>query len=422
MKTSWHPVLFDAMAKLRKRQALIIAKRNEDRRPVKHLRAFSTKEAATFLGITESYLRVKIAEGDGFPQGEKSGSTRWFTLQEINRAREHLAAKSHDRYRVGKGEFDRPFVITGANYKGGVGKSTITVHLAQYLALRGYRVLLVDLDAQGSTTSLFGLDPTWQVGFGENGELLPGGATINAWIDRREGEDRQAAEQAIVETYWPNIDLVCANARLQHVESLLAARKNSDRSTFGADRPYDMELKGFVEHVGKPYDVVIFDTRPDISLLTLNAFTASNGLLLPILPSSVDLRSMADFLGYLGKIEQHNQQFLGSDWEGWQFIKIFCNRYVNTSRPQADMLESIEKDVHKDLRLADHMVETSALATAGNIRWTLYEHAPAKSEDRSHKRALAAMDAIGLSIENEILAYWGRAKKDRSAASQLMPA
>jgi hypothetical protein len=53
-------------------------------------------------------------------------------------------------------------------------------------------------------------------------------------------------------------------------------------------------------------------------------------------------------------------------------------------------------------------VETSALGSANNVKWTLYEHVPAKSEDRTHKRALAAMDAIGLEIENQIQEFWGR--------------
>ena len=72
---------------------------------------------------------------------------------------------------------DKSIVLALANFKGGVAKTTSSVHLAQYLCLRGYRVLLIDLDAQASLTQLFGILPHTEVPETRDGTALLRGRT-----------------------------------------------------------------------------------------------------------------------------------------------------------------------------------------------------------------------------------------------------
>src|SRR3546814_587919 len=103
-------------------------------------------------------------------------------------------------------------ILAVQNFKGGVGKSTTAVHLAQNLAIRGYRVLLIDCDSQASATTLFGYVPDLDLSEDE---------TLYPYL--REGE-RGTLEYAIKKTHFDGLDLIPANLRLFQSEYELAAR------------------------------------------------------------------------------------------------------------------------------------------------------------------------------------------------------
>lgn len=94
-------------------------------------------------------------------------------------------------------------VIAVANFKGGVAKTSVAVHLAQYAARKGLRTLLVDLDAQGSATTTFGLRPDADV---ESSQ------TLSPWLHRKDLADPDewtgTLATAVQRTYWPGLDLI----------------------------------------------------------------------------------------------------------------------------------------------------------------------------------------------------------------------
>ena len=146
-------------------QQKIVALENapEDR---KRLRQFPTVEAAVLLGVSESYLRQITKDGAEFTCGTVAGNNyrRTFSLKELHWILDSLNEKTGDeRYRRRRSPTEKLQVVAVANFKGGAAKTTTAVHLAQYLALRGYRVLAIDLDSQASLTSLFGLQPNTDV-------------------------------------------------------------------------------------------------------------------------------------------------------------------------------------------------------------------------------------------------------------------
>src|ERR1700744_3024519 len=132
----------------------------------KRLRQFPTVEAAMLLGVSESYLRQITMQGGDFTCGTVANNyRRTFALKELHWILDGLYKKTGDeRYRRHRSPSEKLQVVAVANFKGGAAKTTTAVHLAQYLALRGYRVLAIDLDSQASLTSLFGLQPDTDVG------------------------------------------------------------------------------------------------------------------------------------------------------------------------------------------------------------------------------------------------------------------
>eukprot|EP01031_Cornospumella_fuschlensis_P051288 gene51289-62721_t len=121
----------------------------------KTLRLFSPAEAAAFIGIGEGYLRQIASEGHG-PEPLSNGR-RMYAVSDIERIRRVLdeGGKSGKYVPHRRGD-ERLQVISVMNFKGGSAKTTTSAHLAQYLALRGYRTLAIDLDPQASLSALFG--------------------------------------------------------------------------------------------------------------------------------------------------------------------------------------------------------------------------------------------------------------------------
>ncbi len=161
----------------------------------KGLRSFSSGEAAKLIGIADGYLRQLSLSGKG-PQPEiGAGGRRSYTLNQINDLRKLLEEGGKGkRYLPRRGETEACQVLAVVNFKGGSGKTTTAAHLAQFLALRGYRVLAVDLDPQASFTALHGYQPEFDIGANE---------TLYGAI--RYGSGRRKLEAIVRATYFPGV-------------------------------------------------------------------------------------------------------------------------------------------------------------------------------------------------------------------------
>lgn len=147
-------------------------------------------------------------------------------------------------------------VIAVINQKGGVGKSTTAEALAAGLTLRGFRVLAIDLDAQGNLTYTFGADNT--------------GATV---LQVLTGE--ATATEAIQKT--PGADVIPASKALAGADAYIK------------DTGKEYRLKEALEGVAEQYDYIIIDTPPALGILTVNALTACESV---IIPSQADIYSI----------------------------------------------------------------------------------------------------------------------------------
>lgn len=168
-------------------------------------------------------------------------------------------------------------VIAVANQKGGVGKTTTTINLGASLAYADNRVLLVDIDAQGNATSGLGLS---------KGEVEDD--IYDVLINE------QPIKEVIVPSSRENMDMVPASIQLAGAEVELS---NIDKR--------ETRLKNALDEVRDDYDYVLIDCPPSLGHLTINAFTASDSVLIPVQCEYYALEGLSQLLNTVRLVRKH---------------------------------------------------------------------------------------------------------------------
>jgi chromosome partitioning protein len=279
----------------------------------KRLRKFSTWEVTKYLiPVAPAHLRRVLKANSDLPQGEGVGGSKWFTLEEVLKLRDHFASegvstKEYLPYRPK----NLPAKVTAvANFKGGVGKTSTAAHLAMSAALDGYKVLVIDLDSQGSMTSILGGDvpDEWSTVFpliakdyakavvAEN-EVRKATGQVEIPLDETLTEALEVSSRDVIQnTHWPNIDLIGAQLNLYWAEFQIPVWRMGLRSWQLWDG-----LTNFLEDEGilDAYDVIILDTPPALGYLTINALAAADILLVPLGASFLEFDSTGRFFDML---------------------------------------------------------------------------------------------------------------------------
>jgi len=292
-----------------------LASRGLDDTGARQLRLFSTWEITKYLiPVAPAHFRRVLRQNPDLPQGrcETDGGAKWFALDEVLRLRAHFGsqgskAKEYLPYRP-KGAPAK--IVALANFKGGVGKTSTCAHLAMSAALDGYKVLMVDLDSQGSMTSIFGgkVDDEWGTVF----PLLARhyGETLQRDNQRRQdrGEvpvplDDTLSEALTVKTgdviqptHWPNIDLIGAQLNLYWSEFQIPVWRMASRGWKLWDALADVLA---ADGVLNDYDIIFLDTPPALGYLTINGLSAADILLVPLGASFLEFDSTGRFFDML---------------------------------------------------------------------------------------------------------------------------
>ena len=201
-------------------------------------------------------------------------------------------------------------IIACYSNKGGVGKTSTAAHLAMSAALDGYRVLVIDLDSQGSMTSILGgqVEDEWSTVFPLMAKHFAAHATRENTVRAARGEVQIpldetlttameiSASDVIQKTHWPNIDLIGAQLNLYWAEFQVPVWRMAHRGW-----PLWDALTGFLEDEGvlDEYDVIFLDTPPALGYLTINALAAADILLVPLGASFLEFDSTGRFFDML---------------------------------------------------------------------------------------------------------------------------
>ena len=346
---------------------------------------FSAVQVAELCGMDKSQLSRRLARGD-LPEGKViNAARRQFTLTE---ARKWVQAMGVPFTRG-----ERPGVtLSIGNFKGGVSKTTTAMTLAQGLSLRGYRVLLIDTDPQGSLTTLFGLLPDSEV---------PAEETLH---DLFLGE-QSSVEYAIKSTYWDGIDLIPASPALFSAEFALPAQQMRDR-TFSF---WDVLNKGLA-NARQAYDVILIDTPPSLSYVTINAFMAAEGLIVPLPPNSLDFASSAQFWSLFSDLAsglQHSVKLA----KQFQFIHVLLSK-VDMGDATSSIVREWITATYTDMVLPVEIPKTSVANVSAAQFGTVYDISKYAGSRKTYQRAREAYDRVVKLVELSIMGCWQRSEID----------
>jgi cellulose biosynthesis protein BcsQ len=430
---------FAAIAEACARGRADLASRGLDEQGRKQLRLFSTWEITRYLiPVATAHFRRVLKQHPELPQGrsETEGGAKWFTLEEVLKLRAHFAAegskaKEYLPYRP-KGLPAK--MVAVANFKGGVGKTSTAAHLAMSAALDGYRVLVVDLDSQGSMTSIFGgrVADEWQTVFpllarhyaqhlrGENQARVARGEAPLPLDDTLSEALKMSAADVIQRTHWPNIDLIGAQLNLYWAEFQIPVWRMQARGWKLWDALGDALAEGGVLDA---YDLVFIDTPPALGYLTINGLAAADILLVPLGASFLEFDSTGRFFDMLhstfASIEEAENmaaRALGREELSfeWDAVRAVITRF--DASQQTEMAALMQAYLGRTL--SPHRQDFTALiGQAGEQVSGIYEADYRDFNRETYVRGRMTFDETYAAFKRLLLGIWRREEKARAEAA-----
>ena len=207
-------------------------------------------------------------------------------------------------------------IISISNQKGGVGKTTTTVNLAASLGAAGKKVLIIDLDPQGNTTSGLGFNKK---------EVKKSSYDVL--------EKDVSPEEATLKTEFKNLSLIPSHINL--------AAADAGISLFSGK---ESKLKNKILELKKVYDFILIDCPPSLGIITINAFCASDSILIPIQCEYYALEGLSQLINTIKVVKRHHNADL--DIEG--ILMTMCDTRLNlTKQVMAEVKNNFPDKVFK---------------------------------------------------------------------------
>lgn len=343
--------------------------------------SFSSAQLAELCSLEVSQVQYLAKKGE-LPSGERPGSTRreW-TLVE---ARSWVRALRSEKLRA-------PLLAAGvciamANFRAGVGKTTSAASLAQGLSLRGHKVLLVDLDPQGTLSALWGARPGADFGRDQALSALWGGAV-------------QSILPAIGPTHWDGIDLMAAVSGLFSADLLLPLGQ-----TTSADCIAWRLLDAALDEVREIYDVILIDTPSALSHLTVNALVAADGLLMPLPPTPLDLASSVQFWDQAMQVFDRLFATRGDD-KKYYFLDVVLSK-VDRSDPLAATVRDAIVGAYGSKVIPVEIPLFATTPATAHVTGTVYDPDSATAPAKTLKKPRDAYDQLVDYIERQVAGVW----------------
>lgn len=307
--------------------------------------------------------------------------------------------------RFGRQAFMRPpssgaITIAVANFKGGVGKTTTAMTLAQGLSLHGHKVLAIDLDPQGSLSTLFGTVPQTEVS--EAMTALP--------LLRGECDDLLPVARA---TYWDGVDLVPAAPMLFAAEFAIP----SLQAQAGWPSFWKLLDQGLAK-ARTAYDIIVIDTPPALSYLTINALMAADGIVVPTPPTALDFASLAHFWQLFADF-RGNAEFVRGGGKEYAFIHVLLTR-VDQSDVAMPAVRAWIKAAYGEFVLATEIPKSTVAPAMAAAFGTAYDIGTYDGARATYRRIIDAYAEVTASIERSVVEAWS-ARQHRTHAETQFP-
>ncbi|EBG5746428.1 plasmid-partitioning protein SopA [Salmonella enterica subsp. enterica serovar Typhimurium] len=244
-------------------------------------RRWGITEAAELIGVTPQTIRNaeesgKLPPADTVVRGrvpQRAG----YTIGQINDMRDHFGT------RPSRPDGQSPAVLAIAAHKGGAFKTSTSVHMAQWAALQGLRVLLIDATDPQATASLYhGYVPDLHIHAEDT--LLP------YYLGERDN-----AEYAIKPTCWPNLDIIPSCLAIHRIESEIEVLESAGKLPV----PSHLLLRAAIESVWDSYDLIVIDSAPNLGIGTINVVCAADVIVVPTPAELYDYVSSLQFFTML---------------------------------------------------------------------------------------------------------------------------
>lgn len=407
-----------------------LASRGLEENSKRNLRLFSAWEITRYLiPVATAHFRRVLKGHPDLPQGHSMtvGGAKWFTLDEVLRLRAHFGSEGSKtkEYLPYRPEGQPAKMVAVANFKGGVGKTSTAAHLAMSAALDGYKVLVIDLDSQGSMTSIFGgkVDDEWQTVFplmarhyaryqqGENQRRLDRGEGPQP-LDNTLAEALEiSADRLVQKTHWPNIDLIGAQLNLYWAEFQIPVWRMQGRGWKLWDALAEaLEEDGILDR----YDVIFLDTPPALGYLTINGLAAADILLVPVGASFLEFDSTGRFFDMLHatfqsieEAENMAARALGRAELNfqWDAVRAVITRYDGAQ--QAELAALMQSYLGQTLAL--HRQDFTALiGQAGEQVQGIYEADYRDFNRETYIRGRETFDATYAAFKELLVGAWRR--------------
>lgn len=356
-------------------------------------------EVAGLLDVSESTLR-QVAVDENI--GRAHSNRRSYTVQDLAKLRGIFEERTPGRYVPRRKQGEHLQIIVVMNFKGGSAKTTTCAHLLQYLALRGYRSLAVDLDPQASLTALFGIHSVADLKQGE---------TIYGAI--RYAGDRTAFRDTIRPTYIPDLFLSPGGLELvefEHEAPRVLMDKAIGRRFFG-------RLQETIASVGDEFDVVVIDCPPQLGFLTITALVAATSVLVTVHPQMLDVMSMSQFLTMTSELLDTVATAAGNVDPVYDWMRYLITRFEPNDGPQNQMSGLLRAQFGQAV-LNHPVLKSTAISDAGLTNQTVYEVERTQFIRSTYDRAMESVNAANNEIEKLILAAWGRPVSGRGSGGR----
>ncbi|VTU41449.1 Plasmid partition protein A (plasmid) [Variovorax sp. PBL-E5] len=270
--------------------------------------------------------------------------------------------------------------ITVANFKGGVSKTVTAMSTAQALSLKGYDVLCIDYDPQGSMSALFGLTP----GF------IPESETVLPLMMHATSEiARDTLQESIQATYWDGIDLVPASHAIAQGEFYLPLRQLEANNRGEEFKFWDVLNKALDAGIREQYDYIIIDTPPALSYMNMTTIWAADALLLPLPPEGIDFVSSAQFWTMLSELSTG----LALGQKDFAWVAAVPSK-VNHQRMYTKEILKWMQGSYGDMLTQTEIPDTAAVGMEGAKYSTVYDVERYAGSAKTLSRARDAYDKL----------------------------